>query len=181
MSAAGPNTPSAHIAARPFAVFQIGEVMRCPQTADQRGLGAGPVQANCPAYAERLQQVESGTCWQASIARLWRVQLDDLFTPVWIFGLLSLLSWGMPLAVSGYDVRDYFCSRETESKFNAAYRELRRPRQVAAILATAFVSLILWVRAPDWLGIATVITALLVQSGLSLQHLLVARRAAARS
>ena len=109
------------------------------------------------------------------------MQLGDLFTPVWIFGLLSLLSWGIPLAVSGYDVRDYFCSRETESKFNAAYRELRRPRQVAAILATAFVSLILWVRAPDWLAIATVITALLVQSGLSFQHLLVARRAAARS
>lgn len=87
----------------------------------------------------------------------------------------------MPLAVAGYDVRDYFCSRETESKFNEAYRELRRPRQVWAMIAATFVSLILWARAPDWIGIATVITAFLVQGGLSFQHLLAARRAAARS
>jgi hypothetical protein len=81
----------------------------------------------------------------------------------------------------GYDLSDYFCSRETEAKFQAAYRALRRRRQLAALLAALTVSALLWSRAPDWLGISALAAAFLVQGGLIFRHLILARASAARN
>lgn len=108
------------------------------------------------------------------------MQLSILFAPVWVFAVLILFSWGLPGTLLGYDVNDFFCSRETETAFRAAYRELRRTRQIVASVAAVLVGLIIWVRSPEWLQIIALVTAVLIQAGLSVQHLLLARASASR-
>ena len=108
------------------------------------------------------------------------MQLSILFTPVWVFGVLIFLSWALPGNLLRYDVGNFFCSRETETAFHAAYRELRRTRQIFAGIATVLVGLIVWVRSPEWLQAIAIVAAVLIQTAIIVQHLFLARASASR-
>lgn len=108
------------------------------------------------------------------------MQVIDLLTPLFLFGILSLLGWGMPLGALGYDVGNVLCTRETESEFFAAYRALRPKRQISALAIAGAVTAMTWSPVPEWLQIATTCALLLAHFGLICRHMLVARRRASQ-